>query len=188
MRAVLTGTDFVRDTDGSFKAIETNTNIHPAVDLRYYFDVNVLEQIVAGTQINEVHLINKRNLRGGYVSEIELTPESENTISGSSIDDNNRKMFSQMIEYYCQSKGFTFNNIVLDANSMTIPYIEDSDNKLIIRIAYDVTALIDDTYARDNWEFLKLMHDSNPTSIPATYINDSESSSEAKKTRLRFLR
>ncbi len=185
MRAVLTGTDFVRDTDGSFKAIETNTNIHPAVDLRYYFDVNVLDQIVSGTQINEVHLINKRNLRGGYNSEIELTPKSENTISGSSIDDNNSKIFSQMIEYYCQSKGFTFNNIQLDANSMTIPYIEDSDNKLIIRIAYDVTALIDDTYARDNWEFLKLMYDSNPTSIPATYINDSELGFDSIGTTLR---
>ena len=185
MRVVLTGTDFVRDTDGSFKAIETNTNIHPAVDLRYYFDVNVLDQIVSGTQINEVHLINKRNLRGGYNSEIELTPKSENTISGSSIDDNNSKIFSQMIEYYCQSKGFTFNNIQLDANSMTIPYIEDSDNKLIIRIAYDVTALIDDTYARDNWEFLKLMYDSNPTSIPATYINDSELGFDSIGTTLR---
>lgn len=185
MRAVLTGTDFVRDTDGSFKTIETNTNIHPAVDLRYYFDVNVLDQIVSGTQINEVHLINKKNLRGGYNSEIELTPESENTISGSSIDDNNSKIFSQMIEYYCQSKGFTFNNIQLDANSMTIPYIEDSDNKLIIRIAYDVTALIDDTYARDNWEFLKLMYDSNPTSIPATYINDSELGFDSIGTTLR---
>jgi len=90
-----------------------------------------------------------------------------------------------MIEYYCQSKGFTFNNIQLDANSMTIPYIEDSDNKLIIRIAYDVTALIDDTYARDNWEFLKLMYDSNPTSIPATYINDSELGFDSIGTTLR---
>jgi len=185
MRGVIIGTDFVRDTDGSFKAIETNTNIHPAVDLRYYFDVNILDQIVSGTEINEIHLINKTNLRAGYYPEVELTPESENTISGSSIDNNRSKIFSQMIEYYCQSKGFTFNNILLDANSITIPYIEDSDNKLIIRIAYDVTALIDDTYARDNWEFLKLMYDSNPTSIPATYINDVELGFDSIGTTLR---
>jgi len=169
MRGVIIGTDFVRDTDGAFKAIETNTNIHPAVDLRYYFDVNILDQIVAGTEINEIHLINKQNLRVGYAQEIELTPESENT-----FNDGNSKIFSRMLEHYCQSKGFVFNSILLDDNSLTIPHIEDSDTKLIIRIAYDVTALIDDTYARDNWEFLKLMYDSNPISIPATYINDSE--------------
>jgi hypothetical protein len=173
MRAVITGTDFVRDNDGSFKAIETNTNIHPAVDLRYYFDVNVLDTIISGTSINEIHLINKRNLRSGYAREIDLTPESENLEAGlpNSISTG---MFSTPLQKYCDEKGFTFNNILLDANSMTIPHIEDSDNKLIIRIAYDVTALIDDTYARDNWEFLKLMYDSNPSSIPATFVNDIE--------------
>jgi len=68
---------------------------------------------------------------------------------------------------------------------MTIPYIEDSENKLIIRLAYDVTALIDDTYARDNWEYLKLMHDSNPLSIPATYVNDVELGFDSIGTTLR---
>jgi hypothetical protein len=57
---------------------------------------------------------------------------------------------------------------------MTIPFIEDGDNKLIIRLAYDTTALLDDTYARDNWGFLKLMYDNSPNSIPKCYINDTE--------------
>ena len=140
MRAVLTGTDFVRDTDGSFKAIETNTNIHPAVDCRYYFGLDALDQIIDGTNINEIHLINKRNLRGGYASEIELTDESENYYTNTAINSGSA-IFSNIIEDYCQRKGFTFNNILLDANSMTIPFIEDSENKLIIRIAYDVTEI-----------------------------------------------
>jgi len=129
MRAVITGTDFVRDNDGSFKAIETNTNIHPAVDLRYYFDVNVLDTIISGTSINEIHLINKRNLRSGYAREIDLTPESENLEAGlpNSISTG---MFSTPLQKYCDEKGFTFNNILLDANSMTIPHIEDSETHL----------------------------------------------------------
>jgi hypothetical protein len=40
-------------------------------------------------------------------------------------------------------------------------------------MSYDATALIDDTYARDNWELLKLLYDGDPISIPATYVNDS---------------
>lgn len=181
MRAVLTGTDFVRDIDGSFKTIEINTNIHTGVDLKYYFDLNDLERIISGTPINEVHLINKRNLRSGFTREIDITPESENMM-GSDVAIN---LFSQMLEKFCKSKGFTFNNILLDTNSVTVPYIEDTETKLIIRIAYDVTALIDDTYARDNWEFLKLMYDSNPASIPATYIDDLELGFDSIGTILR---
>lgn len=172
MRAVILGTDFVRDTDGSFKTIETNTNIHPGVSLKYYFDVNVLDQIVSGSAINEMYFINKRNLSNGYLPEIELTPDSPESIANASGFP--KPDFKQLLEYYCQNHGITFNNIMLDNHSVTVPYIEDTPNKLIIRISYDVTALIDDTYARDNWEFLKLMYDSNPLSIPKTYINDIE--------------
>ncbi len=172
MRAVIIGTDFVRDTDGSFKAIETNTNIHPGVSLKYYFNVNILDQIVSGSTINEIHFINKKVLAAGYQPEIDLTPDSAESIANSAGLPNPN--LRQLLEHYCQNRGITFNNIVLDNNSVTVPYIEDTPNKLIIRISYDVTALIDDTYARDNWEFLKLMYDSNPTSIPKTYINDAE--------------
>jgi len=183
MRAVIIGTDFVRDTDGSFKAIETNTNIHPGVDLKYYFDVNVLDTITSGSSINEIHFINKRNLRSNYQQEIDITPESE--LISSNINNTGSFALHKSLESYCQSKGFTFNHILLDPNSMTIPHIEDSENKLIIRISYDVTALIDDTYARDNWEFLKLMYDSNPSSIPATYINDTELGFDSIGTTIR---
>ena len=41
--------------------------------------------------------------------------------------------------------------------SITIPYVEDSETTLIIRSAYDTTALVDDTYCRDKVEFLKLI-------------------------------
>ncbi len=153
MRAVIIGTDFVRDTDGSFKAIETNTNIHPGVSLKYYFDVNILDQIVSGSTINEIHFINKKVLAAGYQPEIDLTPDSAESIANSAGLPNPN--LRQLLEHYCQNRGITFNNIVLDNNSVTVPYIEDTPNKLIIRISYDVTALIDDTYARDNWEFLK---------------------------------
>jgi len=173
MRGVIIGTDFVRDTDGAFKAIETNTNIHTAVNCQYYFDVNILDQIISGTQINEINYIYKTTLMVGYAPEIELTPESEKTITNPNVT-GSLSGLDMLLQYYCDSKGLTYNSIGVEENSITIPQIEDSDNKLIIRIAYDVTALIDDTYARDNWEFLKLMYDTNPSSIPKTYINDSE--------------
>jgi len=180
MRAVIIGTDFVRDTDGSFKAIETNTNIHPAVSMKYYFDVNVLDTITSGSTINEIYFINKRNLLNSLQSEVDVT-----VWDSGSIDDSIGVNLQTALQYYCETRGIIYNSVLVDNNSITIPHIEDTPNKLIIRISYDTTALIDDVYARDNWEFLKLMHDSNPTSIPKTYINDIELGFDSIGTTLR---
>ena len=44
---------------------------------------------------------------------------------------------------------------------MTIPYIEDNDETLIVRSAYDTTALVDDTYCKNKINFLNLIKDSS---------------------------
>ena len=164
MRAVLTGTDLLKDIDGSFKAIETNTNIQIAVDADIYFNEEDFNTFISGTSINEIVLISKTELNSISI-DIELNENDE-------IISNNGKTFPQALKSYCETNGMTFTPIIVDKNSITIPFVEDDDNKLIIRIAYDTTALIDDIYARDNWAFLKLMHETDENSIPKTYIND----------------
>lgn len=168
MRAVITGTDFLKDIDGSFKAIETNTNIQMEMDMRYYFNPSPFDTIINGSSINEIVLISKPILN--QVNEfIELDSDDTiwyNGMSGITFEDQLKK--------YCDNLNITFTKSYVDNNATTIPYIEDNDNKLIVRISYDTTALIDDTYSRDNWEFLKLMYDNNPNSIPNTFINDAE--------------
>jgi len=166
MRAVIIGTDFIKDTDGSFKALETNTNIQMDMDMRYYFDPTVFDTIISGSTIDEIVLISKPVLNQSN-EYIEL--DTPDTIWNDEIQ---ARTFPEQLKMYCTGSNITFTETNSDNNAVTIPYVEDSDNKLIIRIAYDTTALIDDTYARDNWEFLKLMHDDNPDSIAKTYIND----------------
>ena len=61
MRAVLTGTDLLKDIDGSFKTIETNTNIQTAVDATIYFNVDEFNTFISESAINEIVLISKRN-------------------------------------------------------------------------------------------------------------------------------
>ena len=92
---------------------------------------------------------------------------------------------SVFLKKYCQTKSITFTPIIVDKNAVTIPFVEDTDNKLIIRIAYDTTAIIDDIYAKDNWEFLKLMYDTDVNSIPKTYINDEELGFDSIGTTIR---
>jgi hypothetical protein len=43
------------------------------------------------------------------------------------------------------------------SGNITIPLVEDSETHLIIRSAYDVTAVVDETYCKDKVNFLKLI-------------------------------
>jgi hypothetical protein len=177
MRAVLTGTDLLKDTDGSFKAIETNTNIQTAVDATIYLNENDFNTFISETEINEIVLISKTELNSILV-DVELNENDE-------VINNTGRSFSLFLKNYCETNGMTFTLINVDTNSITVPFVEDNDNKLIIRIAFDTTALIDDVYARDNWEFLKLMHDTDVNSIPKTYINDEELGFDSIGTSIR---
>lgn len=171
MRALLTGTDFVKDTDDSFKILEINTNIALQVDVSRYINYDEFDNFIKSNSFDEIHLIyTTANVQIKTDEDtLELEPEVvyENRPSFT-------KNFETFINEYCSGSGITYNKSKLEDNSVTIPNIEDGDTKLILRISYDTTALIDDIYARDNWEFLKLMNDSNPNSIPKTYINDTE--------------
>lgn len=177
MRAVITGTDFIKDVDGSFKTIETNTNVGLSVDFNRYFDSTTFTNFVAQNEFNEIVIIyNPINLQK-MDSVVELEESS-------SVYTKSDSMISNLKNFYSGSL-VTVSGIKLDDSAITIPHIEDSEEKLIIRLAFDTTALIDDTYARDNWEFLKLMYDTNPNSIPATYINDEELGFDSIGTTLR---
>jgi hypothetical protein len=165
MRAVIIGTDFIKDIDGSFKSIETNTNIGLAVPVNSYLDITNFNDLVESNNFNEIVILhNSTNTQIFDVGELEVFTGSY----GKNLN------FINVIKNYYSGSTITVREEKVDETAVLIPNIEDSDNKLIIRLAYDVTALIDDTYARDNWEFLKLMNDSNPNSIAKTYINDEE--------------
>lgn len=158
MRAVVIGTDFIKDVDGSFKAIETNTNIGLDVDIASHIDGNTFTSFLLDNNIEEVHLIYTP-------ANIEVFEESEEASRNSRFD----IFLSQSI---CLPNGIEYVGHKLEKNSITIPQIDDADNKLIIRVSYDTTALMDDVYARDNWEFLKIMNENNANSVPKCYIND----------------
>jgi hypothetical protein len=160
MRVVIIGTDFIKDTDGSFKAIETNTNIGMDVDIVNHIDSGSLTNFILDNNIQEVHLI--------YTS---ANIEVFETYEELSINTNFRTFLSQSI---CLPNEITYVEHRLEKDSITIPQIDDADNKLIIRVSYDTTALMDDVYAKDNWEFLKIMHENDANSIPKCYINDSD--------------
>ena len=158
MRAVVIGTDFIKDIDGSFKALETNTNIGIDVSVNNYIDTTSFTNFVLDNSFTEIHLIYQ--------------PANVNITDIMEVDTDRLNFLNFLKTSICEPNEIILTQHKLDDNSITIPYIEDGDNKLIIRLSYDTTALLDDSYARDNFSFLKLMHETDENMVPKTYIND----------------
>lgn len=83
-----------------------------------------------------------------------------------------------LFETKCNELSIVFSTILIPNNSVTIPSITEELNTFYLRCAYDVTAIIDDTYCRDKSELTKVLFDSNNESIlPKTYVKYTEDNS-----------
>jgi hypothetical protein len=159
MRTVLIGTDFVYDKNGILRPIEINTNVgldgvERIESLDEVFNFDELSSFISTNAFTKVHFI-------GAITEL-----------------------SDKLTILCSTLNVEYEYHRVGANSITIPLIEDNDQTLIIRSAYDTTALVDDTYCKDKVEFMKLiqsqsfgsqfayMHDDNTLVSNIVTIND----------------
>lgn len=135
MRTVLLGSDFVYNKNGILKPIEINTSTStsknklesPRGSMDFIFNPENLISFINNNNFTEVVFI-------GLESEM-----------------------STVLSDICQSINVNYEFVQTVGYSITVPYVEDSETKLIIRQSYDTTALVDDTYCRDKIEFLKLI-------------------------------
>lgn len=130
MRTVLLGTDFMYDSNGKLVPIEINTNVG--------LDHFIFEKID--------DVFNLSNLK--------IFIQSKNFIKLSYIGD--IIPLHEKLEILCKDLSIEYRKYVSD-NSLTIPIVEDSEDHLIIRSAYDTTAIVDDVYCRDKTNFLNLI-------------------------------
>ncbi len=136
MKGVLIGSDLIKSSDGSYKVIEINTNIrffkNDELSLEDYIDKQALKNLLIENNITEFVYIYPGN---------DSAPIQEKPI----------------FQNIAEEIGITYTSFITSLNSVTVPYVEDADNKFILRHSYDSTALIDDTYCNDNYEFAKLI-------------------------------
>jgi hypothetical protein len=155
MKGVLIGVDFLKDTDGSFKILELNTGVGFVFSNPLpYFNKSELDDLISENNIDEIDLVIIHK-SGVYVNDNELVGK--------------QTTFHQMMKDLYS--GHPINVYIVNTDTTSVPNIVDEPNRLTIRQAYDSTALIDDTYAKDNFQFLKLMYDGDPSSIAKTYFN-----------------
>jgi hypothetical protein len=151
MKGVIIGSDLL-EHNGDVKFIETNTNATIYNHGAEMLDYDSLFDMLTSNGITEFHFI--------WTESDAFTPLYE------------PYKFKEILEEKCSENNISFNDYIVPMGSITVPYIEDSSTKFILRQSYDTTALIDETYCADKFGFFNLMSGSGY--IPNTYQLDSE--------------
>jgi len=144
MKGVLIGTDFL-NLQNELKFLEINTDVDLFTTDEEFLQLNPLFTYLIDNGYTKLVMIYKAK----HINSIIVT------------------MFNNM----ATTNNITFETIVIPNNSITIPSITTEPNTFYLRCAYDVTAIIDDTYCRDKSEMVQLLFESNNESIlPKTYV------------------
>ena len=141
MKAVLIGSDFLLDDNGNAKILEMNTNASVYQSMLPHLDFSPVTELIEQNSINEVV----------YIFSNEQTVVDPNLRINISI--------GSRLQAICQTLGITYTPYQVNVNATTVPYIEDTPNKLIFRQAFDSTALIDDEYCADKLNLQELIKD-----------------------------
>jgi hypothetical protein len=151
MKSVLIGADILKLEDG-YKLLEINTDADLFLPDIPYLDLDPLFTYLEENSYTKLVIIHKKK---------HIAPDVINHF-----------------QLKCNAKSITLETILIMNNSVTVPSIIEEANTFYLRCAYDVTAIIDDTYCRDKSEVAKLLFDSgNESILPKTYVKYSEDGS-----------
>jgi hypothetical protein len=148
MKGTIIGSDFIQSQSG-VKIIEINTNSSIYNDGAELLDYDKLFNVLLTNNIKELHFI--------YTEGATHTPQTDTY------------RFEDKLKEKCIDNGISYYPYIVPSNSITVPYIEDVDDRFILRQSFDTTAIIDDTYCADKFKFYELMQDTGLT--PKTFIN-----------------
>mgnify|MGYP000105955205 FL=1 len=152
MKAVLIGSDFLLDNDGNAKLVEFNTSAGAFQSMVPHLDFTELENLLQTNSMTElVYIFNDEQVVTDPSFRANITIGSD-------------------LQNLCSNLGITYTPYQVNTYSTTVPYIEDSPTKFILRQAFDSTALIDDEYCADKANLQVLIKD-EAYAIP-TYINN----------------
>ena len=144
MRTVLIGSDFTYDSDGNLVPIEINTNV--GMDKFKIEDDNVVFNLSALSKF----ILDNKFTKVAYIGSL--------------------SMFNDRLKELCLSINLVY-EFYLVIHGKGVPYVEDSEECLIIRSAFDRTAIVDEGYCRDKINFLNLIKTS-PFAPQYAYIDE----------------
>jgi len=104
------------------------------------------KQLLIDNSISKLHFIYTE---GNLIANGDLSHPFNTTTPNVSMED---KMREIMLEI-----GGIYTSHIVAKNSITVPFIEDAEDTLIIRTSYDTTAIVDETYTKDKVNFHRLI-------------------------------
>ena len=131
MRTLLLGTDFTHNSNGDLIPIEINTNV--AMENVYLesddeiFDLSGLSSFISTNSFTKITYL-------GSMTKLSLK-----------------------LKELCDNINVEYTFIAVLSGNLTIPNVEDTPEHLIIRSAYDTTAIVDDVYCKSKVNFLNLI-------------------------------
>ena len=149
MKGTIIGSDLL-EHNGSVKFLEINTNTTIYNSGADMLDYDALFNMLNENNINEFHFI--------WTEGDSYFPVYE------------RFRFRDILQEKCVENNISYSEYQVTHGAVTVPFIEDADNKFILRLSFDTTALVDDTYCADKFEFFNLMSGSGYT--PKTFQLD----------------
>jgi hypothetical protein len=159
MKGIIIGTDLLEQGD-SVKILEINTNTTIYNSGADMLDFDPLFNVIIENNITDLHFI--------WTEGNAYTPLGEPF------------RFEEILIQKCEENNITYHAHKVPENSVTVPYIEDADNKFILRQSFDTTAVVDELYCADKFQFFNLMKNTNL--IPKTYFNTTEMSMDTIDT------
>jgi hypothetical protein len=159
MKGLLIGTDLLKDADGNYKVLEINTNVGVHSVICPDLDKEPLKKVLVDNNITEFHIIyNKHSFAAPqtmYADAYYKTNGDKAAIMETARRDT--KGFLYWCKDIADELGIAFIEHEVVSNAVTVPSIEDASSRFILRLSYDMTAIIDEEYAKDKVKFNKLV-------------------------------
>lgn len=149
MKGTLFSADFVKDTSGSLRLLELNTDTAVSKNNLDFFIYDEFINILSSNSITKITVIHKPDLHKEMVNHL------------SSSISTNASFITDFVE-------------VKEAGSTIYPtVVEDEENTFILRLAYDESAIFDSSYAKGTLNTLKLFHDNNSSELITEFYHSS---------------
>lgn len=143
MNSVLLGVDYVI-TEDEILLLELNTDINLSLARQDFFELSNIFEYISNNNFTTLRIIYKKD----FIS----------------------KSMILSIQEQCVLNNITYDEVIIPANSVTIPSYEDNETTLNIRFSYNAQAIIDDTYCRDKNELINILFENQAENIiPKTY-------------------
>ena len=134
MRTLLLGTDFSYKGNGDLTPVEINTSV----------GMETLH-LESDDAIYDLTVLSNFITQNGFVKVVYIGMMA---------------LFNSKISEVCTNLNIEYEYVRVISGNLVIPFVQDADDVLIIRSAYDTTAIVDDSYCKNKVNFLNLIKDS----------------------------